>query len=124
MDCVRRIWRRSAPPPRPRRAQAHPDLQHHGPGFRHQSEWLCRVPRLEYGAIACLAIALIWGTVRGAFFQLRAAEWRYPQDAAAFVRGKLPNARVFNTYEFGGYLIWRGVPVFIDGRALREAVFL
>jgi hypothetical protein len=83
-----------------------------------------RVPRLEYAAIGCLLIALVWGTVRGAFFQLRAAEWRYPQAAAAFVRDKIPTARVFNTYEYGGYLIWRGVPVFIDGRALREAVFL
>ncbi len=78
---------------------------------------------LSYGALACLAAALVWGTVSGAFFQLRAAEWRYPAGAAAFLREKLPAARVFNTYEYGGYLIWRGVPVFIDGRALREAVF-
>ena len=40
-----------------------------------------------------------------------------------FLRDKVPDARIFNTYEYGGYLIWRGVPVFIDGRALREAVF-
>ncbi|HPD41825.1 MAG TPA: hypothetical protein PLD43_09730, partial [Anaerolineae bacterium] len=25
--------------------------------------------------------------------------------------------RVFNTYNWGGYLIWEGLPVFIDGRA-------
>jgi hypothetical protein len=34
---------------------------------------------------------------------------------------------MFNTYEFGGYLIWRLYPqqkVFIDGRALNESVFL
>src|SRR5204863_24299 len=33
---------------------------------------------------------------------------------------------IFNTYEFGGYLIWRLWPqqqVFIDGRALSESVF-
>ena len=30
---------------------------------------------------------------------------------------------MFNTYEYGGYLIWRGHPVFIDGRALSETVF-
>src|SRR4051794_8496034 len=53
-----------------------------------------RVPRLEYAAIACLAIALVWGTVRGALFQLRAAQWRYPQGAAAFLRDKLPSARI------------------------------
>jgi hypothetical protein len=81
------------------------------------------VRAMEYVAITCLAAALVWGTVRGAFFQLRAAEWRYPQGAARFLRDNVPGARVFNTYEYGGYLIWRGVPVFIDGRALREAVF-
>src|ERR1017187_7626991 len=33
---------------------------------------------------------------------------------------------MFNTYEFGGYLIWRLWPLqrtFIDGRALSESVF-
>jgi hypothetical protein len=34
--------------------------------------------------------------------------------------------RIFNTYEYGGYLMWRLWPeerVFIDGRALSESVF-
>ena len=25
--------------------------------------------------------------------------------------------RIYNSYNWGGYLIWEGVPVFIDGRA-------
>ena len=29
---------------------------------------------------------------------------------------KLNVSRVFNDYNFGGYLIWREVPTFIDGR--------
>ena len=29
----------------------------------------------------------------------------------------LDQARIFNEYGWGGYLIWREVPVFIDGRA-------
>ncbi len=29
----------------------------------------------------------------------------------------LDDARGYNSYEWGGYLIWRGFPVFIDGRA-------
>ncbi|WP_368039339.1 MULTISPECIES: hypothetical protein [unclassified Tardiphaga] len=37
--------------------------------------------------------------------------------AAAVTELKKHNlARVFNDYDFGGYLIWRGVPTFIDGR--------
>jgi hypothetical protein len=84
-----------------------------------------RVPvrLVEYAGIACLALVVVWGAARGSFFQLRAAEWRYPRGAATFLRERVPDARIFNTYEYGGYLIWRGIPVFIDGRALREAVF-
>lgn len=36
---------------------------------------------------------------------------------AAAQRMGLPGKPVFNSYGFGGYLIFRGVPVFIDGRA-------
>ena len=58
-----------------------------------------------------------------AFFQLRAAEWRFPAGAAGFLREHGISARLFNTYEDGGYFIWRGLPVFIDGRSLSEDVF-
>jgi hypothetical protein len=27
------------------------------------------------------------------------------------------DARIFNAYNYGGYLIWRGYPVYVDGRA-------
>jgi hypothetical protein len=74
-------------------------------------------------ATALLAAATVWQTARGNFFQLRAAEWAYPRGAADFLRDRHIDARLFNTYEYGGYLIWRGRPVFIDGRALSEAVF-
>ena len=70
-----------------------------------------------------LAGGVAWGTVRGEFFQLRAAEWRYPSGAAAFLADHHIQAPIFNTYEYGGYLIWKGQPVFIDGRALSESVF-
>lgn len=33
------------------------------------------------------------------------------------VSAGLEDARGYNSYEWGGYLIWRGFPVFIDGRA-------
>jgi hypothetical protein len=68
-------------------------------------------------------MALVVGSARGGFFQLRAAEWRFPAGAAGFLRDHQISAPLFNTYEYGGYLIWRGVPVFIDGRALSETVF-
>jgi hypothetical protein len=86
--------------------------------------WKRRLPRAaQYAAVAALAGGLAWGTARGSFFQLRAAEWRYPAGAVEFLRKNGISAPVFNTYEYGGYLIWRGVPAFIDGRALSDAVF-
>ena len=59
-------------------------------------------------------------------FQLHAAEWAFPSGAAGFLRAHHVTARMFNTYEYGGYLTWRLWPqerVFIDGRALSESVF-
>lgn len=39
----------------------------------------------------------------------------YPIDA--ILASDLADARGYNAYGWGGYLIWRDVPVFIDGRA-------
>jgi hypothetical protein len=78
---------------------------------------------LAIAATLVLGIATVWQTARGNFFQVRAAEWSYPGAAVDFLRERHIDARLFNTYEYGGYLIWRGQPVFIDGRALSEAVF-
>lgn len=42
----------------------------------------------------------------------------YPVDAVdAILDSELADANGYNAYEWGGYLIWRDVPVFIDGRA-------
>jgi hypothetical protein len=86
--------------------------------------WKRPLPALaQYAAAAALACGLVWGIATGAFFQLRAAEWRFPAGAAAFLREHGITSRLFNTYEDGGYLIWRGLPVFIDGRSLSDTVF-
>lgn len=77
----------------------------------------------HYAAAAALICAVVWGTVRGSSFQLHAAEWRFPAGAADFLRDHGIRERLFNSYEDGGYLIWRGQRVFIDGRALSESVF-
>jgi hypothetical protein len=86
--------------------------------------WKRRLPAQAQFAIALLlATVLVWGCARGRLFQLRAAEWRFPAGAAAFLTAHPTAAPLFNTYEYGGYLIWKGQRVFIDGRALSEAVF-
>jgi hypothetical protein len=86
--------------------------------------WKRTLPAMvRYAAAAALACGLVWGIITGAFFQLRAAEWRYPAGAGGFLRDHNIGAHLFNTYEDGGYFIWRGFPVFIDGRSLSENVF-
>jgi len=42
----------------------------------------------------------------------------FPVSAVDYIEtSDLDTKRVFNSYKWGGYLIWRGTPVFIDGRA-------
>jgi hypothetical protein len=86
--------------------------------------WKMRLPvAAQYTATAALGIAVVWGVARGDFFQLRAGEWRYPAGAVAFLQSHRITTPVFNTHFLGGYLIWKGIRVFIDGRALSEEVY-
>jgi hypothetical protein len=42
----------------------------------------------------------------------------YPVAALAYLQAQgLDTARIYNSYNWGGYLAWRGIPVYIDGRA-------
>jgi hypothetical protein len=41
-----------------------------------------------------------------------------PTAAIDFVQRTNISGNVFNSYEFGGYLIFAGIPTFVDGRAL------
>jgi hypothetical protein len=88
--------------------------------------WKRALPPIAHyagAAAACGILALgIW---RGGF-QFRVAEWRFPSGAADFLLAHHVSGPMYNTYELGGYLIWRLWPqekVFIDGRALSESVF-
>jgi hypothetical protein len=86
-------------------------------------------PSLPPAAPFAAALLLMGGAIAasaGSFFQLRVAEWRYPAGAAGFLLQHHVSGPIFNTYEYGGYLIWRLWPeqrVFIDGRSLSESVF-
>ncbi len=46
-------------------------------------------------------------------------EEAYPFDAVQWIKDTQPDGHLFNSYNWGGYLIWelRDYPVFIDGRA-------
>ena len=86
--------------------------------------WKRALPALaQCAALVAVTGGLVWGIASGAFFQLRAAAWRFPTGGSSFLRDRGISTHLFNTYENGGYLIWRGLPVFIDGRSLSENVF-
>jgi hypothetical protein len=78
------------------------------------------------GALTVLAGLLLWRAWEGKLFQLHAAEWKFPEAAAHLVAGVDEDKKLFNTYEYGGYLMWTIGPdhkIFIDGRALNESVY-
>jgi hypothetical protein len=80
------------------------------------------------GVAAALLVAGIgYGVFRGNAFQLRAAEWMLPSAAADFLQQHHVTGRMVNTYENGGYLVWRLWPQqkdFIDPRGLSEQAYL
>lgn len=51
------------------------------------------------------------------FWRVLPPDSHTPRAAVDFAERSALTGRVFNAYGFGGYLIFRGVPVFVDGRA-------
>ena len=77
---------------------------------------LMRVLNVTLVAAAAVAIA-VWGSQRLANTE-PLLKTLYPVDAVAYIREEgLEEGRIFNSYSWGGYLIWNDIPVFADGRA-------
>jgi len=77
-------------------------------------------PLLAKGLGAVAALLLVVAGVRVASVARRVPEVEaeiYPSAAVTYLEEHGLTGRVFNTYHWGGYLIWRGLPVFVDGRA-------
>src|SRR5205807_839134 len=70
--------------------------------------WKRRVPVvLEYGTALLLLAAIGQTLANGESFQLRMANELYPVEATDFLVSHHVTGRLFNTYEQGGYLMWR-----------------
>ena len=83
-----------------------------------------KAPRLLAWTAPILAAAGLAAAF--AHSRLGVAEWTIPPGAADFLLTHHVSGPMFNTYEQGGYLIWRVWPqehVFIDGRSLSETVY-
>lgn len=74
-----------------------------------------RRPRAIFGGFAVIVLALV--CVRAAIPLARHDGKTTPAAALAHVPPALRREPVFNTYGFGGFLIFQGVRPFIDGRA-------
>ena len=86
--------------------------------------------RLRWATVAIAALLFAIGIryqIAGKYgFQFHGGLWKYPEAAANFILEHKLQGRIFNTYNQGGYLIWKLWPqqqVFFDGRALNEKVF-
>ncbi len=63
-----------------------------------------------------VGVGLLWTAVRISNNHL-SVEKVFPVAAADYLEESgLAETRIYNHYEWGGYLIWRRIPVFIDGR--------
>lgn len=69
--------------------------------------------------VALMVLAIGVGTRAVALVRERSevVESLYPVAAVDYLEQQGLEGRIYNTYHWGGYLIWRGLPVFIDGRA-------
>ncbi len=73
-------------------------------------------------AFACVTLALLvagiaWRIRNVAAFNATAVAARYPVQASEALRQSGFGGNLLNDYDWGGFLIWRGEKVFIDGRA-------
>ncbi len=73
-------------------------------------------PPMRGALVAGVMVALVAGTVAYASVKRYEPNMRGTPVAAVAELKKLNLSRVFNDYDFGGYLIASGVPTFIDGR--------
>ncbi len=71
---------------------------------------------LRVPVLAGIAVTLVAGTIAWASVHLFAPHMRGSPVAAVAELKRLNVARVFNDYDFGGFLIANGVAPFIDGR--------
>lgn len=78
--------------------------------------------RPHIGALGCLVLLLIGCGTLAAMARPAPNPVMTPAAALAAARAMGVSGPVFNEYDFGGYLIWQGVPTFIDGRA--DQIFL
>ena len=70
--------------------------------------------------ISAIALVMVLTLFQLPGKQQEAVTLNYPEDAVEWIVENQPQGKLFNSYNWGGYLIWRlypEYPVYIDGRA-------
>ena len=80
-----------------------------------------KLKRAKKMTLRLLAVAMIiWITfvIYNTFWPWRQREAPYPTQAVAYLQAHPCTGHIFNSYDYGGYLIWKlpGQKVYIDGR--------
>jgi hypothetical protein len=85
--------------------------------LKHVSPRMARLNAILIGVIALGALAKIAYTLDPALVAQAKAD-ALPLGAVAYLQEERPQARLFNSYNWGGYLIYSlpDIPVFVDGR--------
>jgi tetratricopeptide (TPR) repeat protein len=90
-------------------------------------KWRCApVVALTLTACALIFSDVVPATAAGNILSFRAAEWQLPAGAADFIQSHGIKDRMLNSYEAGGYLVWRLWPLqrdFLDPRGLSEEAY-
>jgi hypothetical protein len=76
-------------------------------------------------SVLIIAVAFLgYGFKQGRVFQHGIVENKFPAGAVAFIKANRLGGKIFNTMNWGGYLIWNltgAITVFADGRMLDPA---
>lgn len=70
--------------------------------------------------ISAIAVVLVLGFIQVTNNQQKSEAENFPRDAVDWIITNKPKGNIFNSYNWGGYIIWRLYPeylVYIDGRA-------
>jgi hypothetical protein len=80
--------------------------------LRYLQKRLLAVPAISMALAALVTVSIWWQA------DVSPSKTIAPQAAIDFVRHANITGNVFNSYGFGGFLIFSGIPTFVDGRAL------
>lgn len=90
--------------------------------------WLAKLSRfmLPEAALVCIIASASWSAYPFTVLKKPLVNEFFPEPAVRFIRDNRLQGKLFNYYDWGGFLIWRFYPepvVFMDGRAHSQRAY-